>query len=75
MMATQQGFSQTQRPMQQSGSAVGGFAAHYPVGTSAGAGPSVSGSNTNNPNSNSANGGQSSSATSGTTQQQERPKL
>ena len=71
-MATQQGFTQTQRNMQQSGSALGGFAAHYPVGTSAGAVPPVSVNNTNNSSSLSANGSQSASTTTGTTQQ-ERP--
>ena len=34
MMATQQSFNQSQRPMVPPGSALGGFAAHYPVGTS-----------------------------------------
>ena len=74
-MATHRGFSEAQRSIQPSGSVLGGFAAHYPVGTSAGAGPqpAVSASNTN---SNSASDGaqsSSSSAASSSTVQQERP--
>ena len=75
MMATQQGFSQAQRTMPQSGAPLGGFAAHYPVGTSAGAAPPVSVNNTNNSNPVSANGSQTASATTGTSQQERPPPV
>ena len=75
MMATQ-GFSQTQRPMQQqSSSALSGFAAHYPVGTTVGAIPPVTVSNTNNSNPISANGSQTAANSSATTQQERPPPI
>ena len=75
MMATQ-GFSQTQRPMQQqSSSALSGFAAHYPVGTTVGAIPPVTVSNTNNSNPISANGSQTAANSLATTQQERPPPI
>ena len=64
MMAAQQGFSQAQRSIPQSGAAVSGFAAHYPVGTSVTAGPPVAVSSANNSIPSNSNGTQSTSAPS-----------
>ena len=70
MMATQQGFNQNQRPMAKPGTALGGFAAHYPIGTSV---PPVPISTPNDNNTPITNGNQSTTNSSNTAQP-ERPQ-
>ena len=69
MMATQQNFNQSQRPTLPPGTALAGFAAHYPVGTSV---PPVPISTSNDNNTQNTNGSQSTS-NSNNTSQTERP--
>ena len=76
MAASQQGFNQ---PPRTGAPAVGGFAAHYPVGTSAGAAPPQSSGNGNTSNIPSANantsGVQSTVGPASNTQQQQPPPI
>ena len=69
MMATQQSFNQNQKPMVPPGTALAGFAAHYPIGTSV---PPVPISSSND-NTHSTNGNQSTTNSNNTTQS-ERPQ-